>query len=417
MTQSIQSLRETRSAAAKDINDLVNDFPKDQTFGDVEKAKYSDLVDTIGNLDADIERRQKVLDIAASEHGVVTSRAAKEGISADEANHKNTLDRKALNTFYRGGMSALSDEQRQLMDARTSSISNAMSTGTGSEGGYLTADELAPFLSVAMKAHGGMRQAATTIKTETGSAMPFPTADATAEEGEIVDENTTVGNGETTFGTKPLDVYMYSSKDIAIPFQLLQDNLFDLESYIRDLLATRLARITNKHFTIGTGTGQPNGVIPSASIGKTAATGQTTSIKYADLVDLQHSVDPAYRANPKVAFMFNDLTLAELKKTMVDDQNRPIWLPGVEAGAPDRILNTPYVVNQQMDVMAANALSVAYGDFGKYIIRDVMQVQLFRMTDSAFTRKGQVGFLAFMRSGGNLIDIGGAIKTYKNSAT
>ena len=67
--------------------------------------------------------------------------------------------------------------------------------------------------------------------------------------------------------------------------------------------------------------------------------------------------------------------------------------------------------------MAANALSVAFGDFGKYIIRDVMQVQLFRMVDSKYTENGQVGFLAFMRSGGNLVDVGGAVKTYKNSAT
>ena len=49
-------------------------------------------------------------------------------------------------------------------------------------------------------------------------------------------------------------------------------------------------------------------------------------------------------------------------------------------------------------------------------IRD-RDVTLFRMTDSAYTLKGQVGFVAFCRSGGNLLDVGGAVKAYANSAT
>jgi len=293
MPASIQALRETRSAAAKEINDLVNDFPKDQTFGDVEKAKYQDLVETISNLDADIDRHQKVLDIAASEHKITADRAANEGISTDEANHKNTLDKAAIAAFMRGGMANLSDEQRQLMANRNAGINNAMSTGTGSEGGYTSQNEFAPFLVEAMKSFGGMRQVATVIATDSGNQMDWPTADATAEEGEIVGENAAVATGETTFGTKSLGVYKYSSKAIALPFELIQDSQIDIEAYIRGLLATRLGRITNKHFTVGTGTGQPNGVITAASIGKTGASGQTTSITYADLVDLEHSVDPA----------------------------------------------------------------------------------------------------------------------------
>ena len=51
------------------------------------------------------------------------------------------------------------------------------------------------------------------------------------------------------------------------------------------------------------------------------------------------------------------------------------------------------------------------------MIRDVMDVTIFRMTDSKYTEKGQVGFLAFCRSGGNLLDVGGAVKSYANSAT
>jgi hypothetical protein len=43
-------------------------------------------------------------------------------------------------------------------------------------------------------------------------------------------------------------------------------------------------------------------------------------------------------------------------------------------------------------------------------------VMLWRFDDSAFTSKGQIGYLAWARSGGNLLDTG-SVKTYQHSAT
>ena len=116
----------------------------------------------------------------------------------------------------------------------------------------------------------------------------------------------------------------------------------------------------------------------------------------------------------------HDDVLKVLRK-IKDTQGRPIFVPGYEqgnpGGAPDRLMGRAININQNMAAMAANAKSILYGDFSKYLIRDVMDVTLFRMTDSAYTLKGQVGFVAFCRSGGNLLDVGGAVKAYANSAT
>ena len=46
-----------------------------------------------------------------------------------------------------------------------------------------------------------------------------------------------------------------------------------------------------------------------------------------------------------------------------------------------------------------------------------MQFTLFRFTDSAYSKLGQVGFLAWARSGGNYVDVGNSLKYYQNSAT
>ena len=93
-----------------------------------------------------------------------------------------------------------------------------------------------------------------------------------------------------------------------------------------------------------------------------------------------HSVDPAYRASPSCAFMMADSSLKVVRKIR-DNQNRPVFLPGYEGlgGAMgDNLLGYPVQVNQDVATMAANAKSIAFGDFNQYVIRDVMAPTLFR---------------------------------------
>ena len=90
---------------------------------------------------------------------------------------------------------------------------------------------------------------------------------------------------------------------------------------------------------------------------------------------------------------------------------------GITGGVPASIFNYPFTINQSMASMAANAKSIAFGDFSFYTIRDVMAMTFYRFTDSVYAKKGQVGFLAFLRSGGNFMDVGGAVKLYCNSAS
>jgi HK97 family phage major capsid protein len=73
-------------------------------------------------------------------------------------------------------------------------------------------------------------------------------------------------------------------------------------------------------------------------------------------------------------------------------------------------------INQDMPVMAANAKSIAFGDFNAaYVIRRVQGVQVKRF-DERFADQLQVGFLSFARYDGN-VDDSRAAKLYQNSAT
>ncbi len=410
---SIQKLRQERATYAKSLRNLVDQHPGDK-WGDDQQAQYDAMVADIDRLDAQIERQQKAYDLEAQNHAAIQHHADRENISVDQARHEKTQEREIFVAWLRGGLGALSPEQQQFVAHKAASIRNTMSTTTDSQGGYLVPTDVARQLIEAMAAFGGMREVSTILPTASGNPINYPTTDATAEEGEIVGENIAVTAADFGFGIKTLGAYKYSSKSVAVPFELLQDAVIDLEAHINMRLAQRIARITNKHFTVGTGTGQPTGIVTAAGVGPTAVS--KTAIAYDELIDLEHSVDPAYRQAGSCRFMFHDSTLKELKK-LKDDQKRPLWLPGVAVREPDTILGYPYTVNQDMATIAASAKTVLFGDFSKYLIRDVMAVSLFRMTDSKYTEKGQVGFLAFSRHDGNLVDAGGAVKVLKQAAT
>lgn len=404
---SIQALREQRAKIAAQLQELAK---KEDFDPATDGVAYDKGIDDLNAIDARIKRindvNAKIAEDAVTHH--VADAAAKIG-------HNSGDQGMAIYAkWLRGGDRALNEDDFAF-------IRNTMSTTTNSEGGFTVATEVASSVIDALKAYGGMRRVADVFATEQGNPMSYPTSDGTAEEGELVVENATATDADIAFGTVALPVYKFSSKVVTVPIELLQDSSVDIEAFVRQRLVTRLGRITNRLFTTGTGTGQPNGVATAATVGVTAAnaTSQVTAVIYDSLINLQHSVDPAYREGGLCSWMFNDTTLRELRK-MKDSQNRPIFVPGYEVGSPggdpDRLLGSPIVINQSVANMAASARSILFGDFKGYKIRDAMQLEMFRFTDSAFMKKGQVGFLAWLRSGGNLADVG-AVRVFVNAAT
>ena len=399
----LHELREQRSTLAKNLRNMLDQHPGKSWTAELQ-AKYDEGLDEIARIDAEIDRNQKILDIAADK--------AIDDALADAAKRRDPQDDSERSLYGQWAR-----DPNRLNAEQWAAIRNTMSTGTGSEGGYTVQSEVAKQLVEALKDYSAVRRVATVIQTAKGNPLSFPTSDGTSETGELIAENTTATASDPTFGTAAVNAYKFSSKIVAVPIELLQDAEVDIEAFVNRRLAERIGRSTNAYFTTGTGSSQPFGVIARAATGKTGTTGQTTSVIFDDLVDLVHSVDASYRLLP-CSWMMNDQSFGKVRK-LKDSQNRPVFIPGWDGlgkAMPDQILGYPVVVNPDVVNMAANAKSIAFGAFGKYLVRDAMAVTVFRFTDSAYIKLGQVAFLAWHRSGGNLLDTA-AVKLYVNSAT
>ena len=415
-------LRERRMSLVKQAQDILTAAPAEGMSPEDEK-RFDGLMGEADKVEANIKRAEDLAadqrDLEAAYRPAIKPDARDSGDAETREATAHKAESRAFTAFLRGGLSNLSGEQRKIMESRFESRS--LAEGTGSAGGFLVPQDFYRKLTEAYKWYGGMRQSgATILQTSDGATMPFPTDNDTSNVGAILAENAQATELDQSFGSVSLSAWTYTSKIVTVPLNLVQDSAFDLDSYLARKLGIRIGRITNTHFTVGTGASQPRGITIDATSGKVGLAGQTLSIIYDDLVDLEHAVDPAYR--PQARFMLHDSSLKVIKK-IKDTTGRPLWRSSLEGigvtvqNNPDTINGYPYVVNNDMAVMAANAKSVLFGDFSNYMIRDVMGVQIMRLTER-FADFFQVGYLAFARADGALIDAGThPVAYYANSAT
>lgn len=280
-------------------------------------------------------------------------------------------------------------------------------------GGETIPQTLIARIERALLEFGGMREAGTTIlRTSAGEKMTMPTSDDTSNSGRLLAENTQVTETTITTAEKELDAYKYSSDLVLVSNELLTDSAIDMPSFIGDALGERIGRITNQHFTTGTGSSQPNGVVTAAS--SAATTANPTVVSTDELNELEHAVDPAYRKDASVGWMFSDQTLKVLKQ-MKDGDGRPLWVAGVAVREPDTINGYRYTVNQDVADIAASAKAILFGAFKWFWIRDVLGIRLLRL-DERYADYDQVGWVAFSRHDSELMSAGAPIKYLTQSA-
>jgi HK97 family phage major capsid protein len=402
---SIQALRERYAASTKAANHLLAEKGS-AVWSQEDQSKFDELVSEGERVRAQIEAHERMIAKDREDNFKDADEFRSEkGDKASEA-------KKAFDVFMRKSFRDMSADELQM-------VRNTMSTTTGSQGGYTVQTEIASTLIDALKAYGFMRAVASQITTAKGNPLSFPTSDGTSETGEWLAQNASATAADPTFGTVPVNVFKASSKVVAVPFELLQDSEIDVQALVMKRLTQRIGRLANVGYTTGGGTSDPGGLITAASVGKTGASGQTLTVVYDDLVDLIDSLDAAYLERPGLAFMLSQSMRRVIRK-IKDSAGRPIWTPnydeGISGGFTDTLLGYPVRLNNDMAVPGASAKSIVFGDLSQYLIRDAMDVTMFRFDDSAYIKQGQIGFLAWARTGGNLLDAN-AVKLYQHSAS
>lgn len=278
----------------------------------------------------------------------------------------------------------------------------ALTAGVGADGGYTIPTGFVNNLEMALLQYGPMLQVAEILRTDSGGDLPWPMENDTGNTGAQVGENTSAGSESKPTGAQTvLKAYKFTSTPIYVTEELLEDSAFDMAGVVGSMLGERIGRILNTKFTTGTGAATPRGIVTASSTSVTAAS--ATAIKADEVIDLVHSVDPAYRIG--AAFMLHDSILAYLRK-LKDGNGQYLWQPGMSAGVPDRLYGYPVFINQDMDsTVAATKKTILFGQLNKYKVRQVRDIRMYRLQELGRLSDYDT-FVAFIRADGNLIDAG-----------
>lgn len=401
-----EQMKAIMTAPAGDNGNLSAD--QEQTYDRLEKA--------YDKLDTDIERAERFEAANEANSKVDRSGVVPPADAADLGEEPEKGYTGAFARWMRNGMAGLDHDDQKVLAAgfvKDDAIKNAQGVGTGAAGGYTVPPAFRAKIIEQINYVAAMRQLAEVISTETGADLPWPTVDDTANEGAILAENTQATEQDVAFGTNNIGAFMYTSKIVRASLQLLNDNAFDFERWLAGALGRRIGRVQNRHFTVGTGTNQPDGVVTSAAVGVTAAA--VAAVTYDELVDLSESLDQTYLDGENVGWMFNQQT-RKLFRKLKDGNQRPIWEPSLQAGTPGTLLGYPTRINNYVPAPAAGAKSIVFGNVREaYLIRDVQDFTLMRLAER-YADYLQVGFIGFQRSDGTLQN-GAAVRTLQQAAS
>jgi HK97 family phage major capsid protein len=277
------------------------------------------------------------------------------------------------------------------LNLRSDKLALRANSTSSSAGGYTIPQGFLAEREKKIVFYNPLRSVARIIRTETGNSLPFPTIDDTSNSAGVGSENTAPSATDMTFGQITLGAYRYESL-IQVSNELLRDSGLDLAGEIASLLGERIGRKEATDHATGNGTSTAQGVVTGASTGVAGAT--TTTITLANIMGLRNSLDFGYQQNG--AFMMHQ-TIWNSILQLADSQSRPLFLDLLNGNAP-RLLGYPVIVNNAMaSSIAASAVTVLFGDFSKYYIRDAGDIEIIRLNER-YADAYATGFLAVRRT-------------------
>ncbi|SCL21691.1 phage major capsid protein [Micromonospora inyonensis] len=275
---------------------------------------------------------------------------------------------------------------------------------TPANGGYLVPFTLDPTIILTNNGSANPYRAYATIKTTAtndwnGVTSAGVSAEWTAEGIEAADATPTVGQLKIT--PQKADAYLFGS------YEVLGDS--DIAQQLPELLADAKDRLEESAFAVGTGTGQPNGVLARgttlAAAAGTAATGPTAASVYSLMGAL-----PARWRGPRA----NNVWLANLT-TINALRNVPSFTGSTtsivnDSGPVPTLLGKPLLESTSVAGAFANGAKVlAFGDMRQYYIVDRvgMSVVYDPVVLGANRRPtGQGAWYAFWRVGADVSTAG-----------
>ena len=376
----INELRENRAKSWEAAKAFLDSHRTENgTLSAEDSAVYDRMEAEIIALGKEIERMERSAALEAE-----LSRPVGSPLTNIPGSAIDTKTGRASDAYKHSFLTALRSNFRQ--------VSNVLTEGTDTSGGYLVPDEYDERLIEKLDAENVMRSLGTVIQTsgerKINVAASKPAASWIEEGGELV-------FSDPQFSQIILDAYKLSVA-VKVSEELLADNAYDLEGWLINSFSRALANSEEEAMVIGDGISKPTGILTSGEVGVTTA---GNKIEADEIIDLIYKLKRPYRTN--AVFLTADSTLSAIRK-LKDSTGQYLWQPALTAGEPDRLLGYPVYTSAFVPTVAAGKPVLAFGDMSYYNIGD-RGVRSFAALHELYAGVGQVAFVCKERVDGKLV--------------
>ena len=387
MTTRLNSLRQKRGEATTAMRALLDKAgAESRDLSAEENATYERYDAEQENLKAQIDReeRQATLD---AEMGAHASAPVRPAIAAPAGAPGTRQDPRATPEYRRAYEAFLA----------TGSIQAALQADDNGKGGFLVAPmQMVDDLVKAVDDLLFVRQYATIHRVTTADSLGAPSLDADPADPDWTSEIAAVGEDSTMdFGCRQLRPNPLS-KLVKVSMKLLRKTAGGAEALVRDRLAYKNAVAQEKGFLTGTGAGQPLGIFTASTDGVTTARDMATdntatAITGDGLINAKYHLKPQYWAQAR--WLFHRDAIKQIRKIKSAVDGNYIWQPGIAAGVPDRILDTPFDVSEFAPNTFTSGLYVgALCHWPSYWIAESLLMELQRLNE-LYAGNSQIGFI------------------------
>ncbi|MBB3769802.1 HK97 family phage major capsid protein [Angulomicrobium tetraedrale] len=399
------------SAAFEDFMSAFEAFKdaNDQRLGELERRGGDALTrDKVERINAALDAQKSLIDelvlktrrpaLGSGGDGFVSDLAARE--------HKAAFD-----AYVRTGEAA----GLKRLEAK------ALSAGVATDGGYVVPNETEREIGKRLAALSPIRAISDVRVISSGTyKKPFMTSGPAV--GWVAE---TAARSQTA--SPVLDELTFPAMEIyAMPAAtqtLLDDAAVNIDEWLAIEVEAAFAAQEGTAFVTGDGSGKPKGFLAYDTVAEGAwtwgklgfvATGEAGDFPSANpadpLVDLVYALKSGYRQNG--SFVMSRRTQGAVRK-LKDENGQYLWAPPTAPGAPPHLLGFPVFEAEDVPAIAANSLSIAFGDFKRgYLVVDRAGVRVLR---DPYSAKPYVLFYITKRVGGGVQDFD-AIKLLKFAA-
>lgn len=186
-----------------------------------------------------------------------------------------------------------------------------------------------------------------------------------------------------------------------ISHNLLNRSVIDLDTLVAQLFRDSILNLVDTAFMVGSGIGQPLGVVNTAGI-NTVTRQAANQVGYTDLVNLEHAVLAHHRAG---ATWTQHDTVVQALKFLLDLNQRPLWIPnaltGISAATPGTILGREYLTTYRMNTIG-NSGDIAFGNWRYYVVALEEDVTIKASDHYNFLHNVRT-YVVYLKVGGRLV--------------